>query len=454
MKLDVHTLFLVTIYVEALLGLLLLFAWAQNLQLRAVAWWGFAHLMRAASVALFGLYGEVSQAVSIDLANALLFLSFAVTWTGARVFDGRKPMPLAIVGGSLLWLIVAHLPVIGGHFEIRFLVASGIITTYTWLTAYEFWRGRAEPLVSRWPAIFLLFAHGSLFLLRTPLAAMLPWPPVSEQFESVWLTVLSFEALLFTISIAFVLLAMAKERTEFSHRTAAMIDPLTGIANRRSFLNDATELMTRSTGAANPTAVLLMDLDHFKSINDRFGHAVGDRVLQIFAESTRETIRAADLFGRLGGEEFAAVLRNVQARGRHHAGGSDPPALCRGGIVCRRLSDRRDRQHRRGDQPGCDARHAGAPGAGRPGALLRQGARPQPRRGRDLRADPQAPRHHPGGARAGAKRGVVPSVLLRSVLFYLRAGARTHAGDQHHRLFILGAVVVDAAAVVRHHRAG
>jgi diguanylate cyclase (GGDEF)-like protein len=58
--------------------------------------------------------------------------------------------------------------------------------------------------------------------------------------------------------------------------------------------------------------VLLMDLDHFKQINDRFGHALGDRVLQIFAESTRETIRAADLFGRLGGEEFAAVLRNVK----------------------------------------------------------------------------------------------------------------------------------------------
>jgi len=311
-KLDIHTLFLVTIDVEALLGLLLLFAWAQNLQIRGVGWWGCAHLMRAASVGLFGLYGEVPQAISIDFANALLFLSFAVTWTGARLFDGRKMLPLAIVGGPLVWLIVAHLPVIGAHFEIRFLVASGIITTYTWLTAYEFWRGRAESLVSRWPAIFLLFAHGSLFLLRTPLAAMLPWPPVSDHFQSVWLTVLSFEALMFTISIAFILLAMAKERTEFSHRTAAMIDPLTGIANRRSFLNDATELMTRSTGIANPTAVLLMDLDHFKSINDRFGHAVGDRVLQIFAESTRETIRAADLFGRLGGEEFAAVLRNVK----------------------------------------------------------------------------------------------------------------------------------------------
>src|SRR5258705_10744232 len=84
MNLDVNTLFLVTIYVEAILGLLLLFAWVQNPGIRAVAWWGCAHLMRAMSVVLFGMYGDVPDAVSIDVANALLFLSFAITWTGAR----------------------------------------------------------------------------------------------------------------------------------------------------------------------------------------------------------------------------------------------------------------------------------------------------------------------------------------------------------------------------------
>src|SRR5215475_8526669 len=182
MNLDVNTLFLVTIYVEAILGLLLLFAWIQNAQIRAVAWWGCAHLLRASSVVLFGMYGSVSQAISIDLANALLFLSFAVTWTGARVFDGRKPVPLAIIAGSLAWLVASHVPGINNQPELRFLLASGIITTYTWLTAYEFWRGRDEPLVSRWPAIFMLFAHGCLFLLRTPLALMLPWTPTSQVF--------------------------------------------------------------------------------------------------------------------------------------------------------------------------------------------------------------------------------------------------------------------------------
>ncbi len=311
MNLDVNTLFLVTIYVEAILGLLLLFAWIQNTQIRAVAWWGCAHLVRASSVVLFGLYGSVSQAISIDLANALLFLSFAVTWTGARVFDGRPPLPVYIVAGPVVWLVICHLPSFAGDLDLRFLLASGIITTYTWLTAYEFWRGRSEPLVSRWPAIFMLFAHGSLFLLRTPLFAMVPWASTNQMFESVWLTVLSFEALLFTIAIAFILLAMAKERTEYRHRTAAMIDPLTGIANRRSFLQDGTELMKRHNVSPCPTGVLLIDLDHFKSINDRFGHAIGDRVLQVFADTAKANVRSSDLIGRLGGEEFAAVLYNV-----------------------------------------------------------------------------------------------------------------------------------------------
>ena len=123
-----------------------------------------------------------------------------------------------------------------------------------------------------------------------------------------WLTVLSFEALLFTISVAFILLAMAKERTELRHRNAAMLDPLTGIANRRSFLQDATQLAKRHSADPKPTAVLLIDLDHFKSINDRFGHALGDRVLEIFTQAARQSVRATDLLGRLGGEEFAAVL--------------------------------------------------------------------------------------------------------------------------------------------------
>jgi diguanylate cyclase (GGDEF)-like protein len=312
MNLDVNTLLLVTIYVEAILGLLLLFAWVQNTAITAVAWWGFAHLLRAASVTLFGLYGSVSELISIDLANAVLFTSFAVTWTGARLFDHRKAEPVLLFAGAAVWLLGSRIPGVGDSFDMRMLLSSGIITAYTWATAFEFWRGRSEPLVSRWPAIFMLSAHGALYLLRTPLGAMVPWlTGTSEVFKSAWLSVLSFEALLFTIAIAFILLAMAKERTEHRHKTAALVDPLTGISNRRAFLQDGEAQLKRQAIDQRPIAVMLLDLDNFKSINDRFGHAVGDRVLEIFAEASSGCLRRIDLFGRLGGEEFAALLRDT-----------------------------------------------------------------------------------------------------------------------------------------------
>ncbi|MFZ0026699.1 MAG: hypothetical protein WAK72_10945 [Pseudolabrys sp.] len=133
MTLDLHMLFLVTIYIEAILGLLLLFVWAQNLALRAVCWWGFAHLLRLASIALFGMYGQIPDLISVDLANALLFTAFAVTWTGARAFDGRPVEPVYLVTGAVLWLLICRLPFLADDNSLQSLIASGIITAYTWL---------------------------------------------------------------------------------------------------------------------------------------------------------------------------------------------------------------------------------------------------------------------------------------------------------------------------------
>jgi hypothetical protein len=85
---------------KSFLGVLCSFAWAQNTAITAVAWWGFAHLLRAASVTLFGHYGSVSDLISIDFANAILFTSFAETWTGARLFDHRKPQYALLFAGA------------------------------------------------------------------------------------------------------------------------------------------------------------------------------------------------------------------------------------------------------------------------------------------------------------------------------------------------------------------
>src|SRR5262249_55252162 len=199
MSIDVKTLFLLTIDVEAVLGLLLLFVWIQNPTIRAVAWWGCAHLLRALSVAIYGMYGEVPDVVSLDLADAILFCSYGVTWTGARVFDDRKPLPGSLIAGATVWLLVSQLTPLAAAPAARGFLSAAILATFIWLTAYEFWRGRSERLVSRWPAILIMFAHGAIFLLRTPLSAALVGMPGDQSYASAWLTVISTEALLATI---------------------------------------------------------------------------------------------------------------------------------------------------------------------------------------------------------------------------------------------------------------
>ncbi len=311
MAFEVNTLFLLTIDVEAILGLLLLLVWVQNTRVTAVAWWACAHLMRSASVMLYGLYGSVPDLISIDLSNVILFSAFGVTWNGARVFNGRAALPGSLIAGAALWLFASQWPGFETGAESRGQLSSMIIAAYIWLTAYEFWRGRSEPLVSRWPAIVLFVTHGAMFLLRTPLNSFLHGKDGDHILANAWLSVLSLEAFLMTIATAFILLAMSKERTELRHKTAAMTDPLTGLLNRRAFLQDAEALLQQQISRDRPIGVLLVDLDHFKSINDRFGHAAGDKVLQIFAKVTQSNLRQTDLVGRLGGEEFTVVLADA-----------------------------------------------------------------------------------------------------------------------------------------------
>jgi diguanylate cyclase (GGDEF)-like protein len=312
MSLDVNTLFRLTVNVEAMLGLLLLLAWIQNTRIRAVAWWAVAHLMRSASIVLYGQYGSLPDLLTIDLANAILFSSFGVTWIGARVFNGRAPLPGSLLAGAALWMLACQLADFATDWELRALLSSAIVATYAWLSAYELWRGRAVPLISRWPAILLFFLHGALFLLRSPLSAA--WSDVTAEaaLSSAWITVLSLEALLMTIATAFLLLAMAKERNELPHKTAALIDPLTGLLNRRAFIEQGEALRQRQVAADRPIAVVLIDLDHFKSINDRFGHQLGDEVLRVFARTARAGLRMSDLVGRLGGEEFIVLLADAE----------------------------------------------------------------------------------------------------------------------------------------------
>jgi diguanylate cyclase (GGDEF)-like protein len=312
MALHVPTLSLVAVFVTTILSALLLFCWWRDRATTALAWWSAAYFTGAVGMALLGARGRIPPVLSIDIANIAMILGYSFLFVGARRFSGRDTPVTVFLVAPLIWMIARQAPIFA-DINMRIITISLLLVAFALLTAHEFWRARGESLLSRWPAIVVLIAHAVAMALRVPYVIASPLDSDIAILTSGTFALMAFGTLLYTITLAFILLAMTKERGELRHKTAALIDPLTGLANRRAFLSDADALAERRLKTGEPLTVLLADLDRFKAVNDRFGHAVGDRVLQVFADTVSCTLRPSDLSGRLGGEEFAILLPGAGA---------------------------------------------------------------------------------------------------------------------------------------------
>jgi diguanylate cyclase (GGDEF)-like protein len=213
--------------------------------------------------------------------------------------------------GAALWLIAGMFPVFQAWDAARIILSSVIVASYTFLTAMELWRERRKTLLRRWPAVFVPILHGCVFLFPVPLASLLPDDGGVAALTTGWLAVFVLEILLYVVGTAFIVLVLAKERTVRIHKTAAVTDALTGVFNRRGFYEAAQQLAMRQVRKHEPVSVLMFDLDHFKRLNDNFGHSVGDRALCQFATTATGNLRSGDVVARLGGEEFVAILPGV-----------------------------------------------------------------------------------------------------------------------------------------------
>ena len=314
MALHVPTLAIVAVFVTAVLGVLLIFAWRREPGTSALVSWGIGYLFCAVGLALLSARGAIPSALSVDTANAFNLLGYSFILAGARSFGGRETPPAAYLLAPLVWLIAMRLPPFQADINLRIILVHATQITFTALIAYEFWRERAEPLLSRWPAIIVLLSHAAILCARAPIIIGLPLESDIEFLRSAPFAAMILGSVLYTITFAFLLLSMTKERGELRHKTAALVDPLTGLANRRAFLHEADAVAQRRAKRNEPLSVILADLDRFKTVNDEFGHAIGDRVLQVFADTIRRTLRAHDVSGRLGGEEFAFTLPGASAQ--------------------------------------------------------------------------------------------------------------------------------------------
>jgi diguanylate cyclase (GGDEF)-like protein len=305
MLLDTTTLYLVATMVAAMLGAMLLFFGRQE-NIAALKWWGTAYLLGAASVALWTLAGNTLGPMLSLALNAVGFVACGMVWNAARVFHGRKPNLAGLLLGAMAW-IAAVMTLLPEASAMRLTIGAGIVAVYAALTAAELWSERRKTLQKRWPAIAVPVLHGLVLMLPILLGDLLHRH--DDAFSSsVWVTVFAIELVLYAVGTVFVIFMLVSERTVTAHKTAASMDPLTGMFNRRGFAEATSRVIEREANAGRPVTVLIFDLDHFKSINDRFGHSAGDEVLKLFATVVLNTLRITDLSGRVGGEEFAALL--------------------------------------------------------------------------------------------------------------------------------------------------
>jgi diguanylate cyclase (GGDEF)-like protein len=307
MSLDVPTLFIVSTCIVALLGMFLFYAWIQDRSVHALVWWGAAYLVGGVGVALW-MFDDVATLLPYGFSNGLLFVACGMIWNGARLFHGRPVLLIPLSAGGVIWLVACQFPLLTQSGNNRVVLSSLIVSAYTFITARELWRERRKPGRSQWPAIFVPVLHGMVFLPPIPLAFLTPGAQAASLLSNGWMAVFTLQMLLYVVGTAFIVLIMANERAEHLHKTAAVTDVLTGLLNRRGFFEHAQVLIRRLSAKGGRITVLMFDLDHFKSINDRFGHAVGDDALRLFAATIQANMRPGDIIGRLGGEEFAVLL--------------------------------------------------------------------------------------------------------------------------------------------------
>lgn len=319
MVLDGITILFDTSLLSVTVGALLVFAGTRRNGDRALTIWGAGYLIGAVGVILVALRSRLPDFWSIDIANAALILAYGAFLTGARSFAGTRTPLWQVVAGPAIWLLACRIPAFHGTPAARVILFSLMISTYVAATCVVLWRVR-EALPSRIPLIAVLAVHGFAFLIRAPGALLFPPPTGVNVVVTPWFVAIGIESLFHLVASSLLLVTMSKERSENGVQQLALTDPLTGLRNRRSFLESGARRLARSLRQRQPVCVLMIDIDHFKAINDQRSHDAGDEVLQSVASALTRRLRPGDLCGRLGGEEFGCLLMECDpAQGREAA---------------------------------------------------------------------------------------------------------------------------------------
>ena len=268
-----------------------------------------SYLLLAAGCAIGGLRGLLPGVIGAALGNLVIVSGYLLLLNAVALFSGRRHIRVSIAlwgGLALAWLAGgARLEqtlwsYLGG---IPIVVASAL-TTWEMVRAPTLRPFRARRLV-----VAILAAHSLFYAARV---VVLPLLVVRYGAPALALAgmLTMYEGVLYSVGLPMALLSMIREEAHRQLLESSSTDFLTGVGNRRWFFDQGERLLRArdGQGASAPVSLLAFDLDHFKAINDQHGHAAGDAVLQIFADTARATLGPDAAVARIGGEEFVALL--------------------------------------------------------------------------------------------------------------------------------------------------
>jgi len=270
--------------------------------------WALASIMGAVALGLIATRGSLPELFSLTLSQVLITIAFIVAWSGFRAFLGLPELPtrwrLLLLLGPVLLIAFAQAE---HSLILRAITNALVVSAFSGLIAFDLLRGNARQKMSLRITSGLYLINGLYFLVRA--IAVESEAATLSQMQSSGFAVFSLMWWLCMImATTLCMVLMTSEILQESLDRQASLDPLTGAMNRRAFGHLSLRELARARRSKLPLTVVMMDLDHFKRINDHLGHATGDIVLRLFVAVAERVLRTEDVFCRWGGEEFVTLL--------------------------------------------------------------------------------------------------------------------------------------------------
>jgi diguanylate cyclase (GGDEF)-like protein len=286
-------------------AMLLFWTWLANRAERLALYGAAAFIISGVGVVLIGLRSLLPLALSVVAGNVCAVAGSFLLFVGLRLFNGGRVPWLIVFGLPAFYLATMAAPSIYANAPLRFSLASTLVAVGYMLAAIEVLRCR-DGLRSRLALGLALLLQSAFTMARVPMA-MFADPPLFT-LDGFWVAAITVESTIFVQVISYLVISLPKERVEQALQRAALTDSLTGLPNRRAFHEFATQALSLAARRQRSVSLISFDLDRFKLLNDTYGHAAGDAALTKFAEVLAGTLRESDICGRIGGEEFAAIL--------------------------------------------------------------------------------------------------------------------------------------------------